>query len=123
MTLTEFLLARLTEDEEAARIAGEQPWVYGTSTFGFWVRVDDAGSVINVDGGIGMRGVGRHMMRWQPARVLAECDSKRRIVERCREALAETWDDDNVPEFADAALRLLALPFAPHVDYRDEWRP
>ena len=79
------------------------------------------------------------------ARVLAECEAKRRIVEVFvagdGRAKAE-WQDysdwlegkgtDERPTFAGpdpkllpgltAALRLLALPYADHPDFRDEWR-
>ena len=64
MTLAEFLLARIAEDEQVARSSlatheeGE-PWGYGHLP-------DD----------------GPHIARWSPARVLAECAAKREIVER-----------------------------------------
>ena len=65
-----------------------------------------------------------------PARVLAEVDAKRRIIE---------WHtgqrDDKTPwgkpvvicycgyDLPCSTLRLLALPYADHPDYQDEWRP
>ena len=74
-----------------------------------------------------------------PARVLAECEAKRQIVEWCgeRERIyvgGLTFDperprpDHFVPgplrRPTDAVvLRFLALPYASHPDYRDEWRP
>jgi hypothetical protein len=59
-----------------------------------------------------------------PARVLAEVDAKRRIIEHSERAaeLAKIG-----PAAADGAwflaLRYLALPYAGHADYRLEWRP
>jgi hypothetical protein len=66
-------------------------------------------------------------------RVLAECEAKRRIVEA---ALADfAADDAKDPDpttrsfnagaafFAHNAVLALALPYAAHPDYRDEWRP
>jgi hypothetical protein len=65
-------------------------------------------------------------------RWMAECDAKRRIVE------AHRWEefddgDGSVPYYTDCddcrqgppcrTLRLLALPYADHTDYREEWRP
>jgi hypothetical protein len=66
-----------------------------------------------------------------PARVLAECDPKRRIV---REHVTKLFGDGTFcPTCTDterrlpvrycATLRLLALPYADHPVYRAEWRP
>ncbi len=84
--------------------------------------------------------------RWNVARVLAECEAKRRIVElhvpdrhlenwywtqrKCSECGGQ-WHvitpfgkpTDIGPEQGCATLRLLTLPYADHPDYRDEWRP
>jgi hypothetical protein len=51
---------------------------------------------------------------WDPARVLAECAAKRRIVSFAADLTEEGTDD---------LLRLLALPYADHPGYRQEWRP
>jgi hypothetical protein len=58
-----------------------------------------------------------------PTRLLAEVDAKRRIIDLIvlnadsqplyRDSGAEVWED---------ALRLLALPFAGHPHFREEWR-
>lgn len=66
-----------------------------------------------------------HVARWNPARVLAECESKRALIKRHSEEhecpVGETaggwWDD----EWPCDVLRLLALPYADHDGYRDEW--
>ena len=51
-----------------------------------------------------------------PARVLAECEAKRRIVEHCEvDHLVASPGDPYV-------LQLLALPYADHSDWREEWR-
>jgi hypothetical protein len=67
-----------------------------------------------------------------PERMAVECEAKRRIVE------AHRWEefddgDGSVPYYTDCddcrqsppcrTLRLLALPYADHPDYREEWRP
>jgi len=89
MTLVEFLEARITEDE-----AGAERW------FESW-RAN--GGVIDVGPG-----------RYGPARVLAECESKRRIIV----ALADTgWRGRH------ELLKMLALPYADHEDYLPEWKP
>ena len=112
--LAEFLLARIDEDEADAR--EELPMPFVDSDF---------------------------CLTWRPARVLAECEAKRRIVEqyefhrdqvvayrnpRWKDAMNE--DDKQRWRQAEARhrvaedfARLLALPYADHPDYRDEWRP
>lgn len=58
-----------------------------------------------------------------PARILAECDAKRELL-----ALADPYDfaDDGgtgMSVHADTILRILAVPYAAHPDYQNEWRP
>ena len=74
---------------------------------------------------------------YDPARVLAECAAKRRIVQACRDARPEmTFLGTRSPgmadfpiaahgqhQFAAVILALLALPYADHPFYRPEWRP
>lgn len=92
MNLVEFLLARIEEDETEARVVS--PTIRG------YVSYAD----------------GRDARR--VARVLAECDAKRRIID---------WHDlaerQYGPRTAAGILEILALPYAEHPDYRDEWRP
>ena len=81
-----------------------------------------------------------HIARWDPARVLAECEAKRRIVDAYQDAkhhYDEEHDVDGAPKYSDGAvwafldklevweqaLKLIALPYADHPDYRQEWRP
>jgi hypothetical protein len=112
MTLTEFLLARIAEDEAAAR---EPRWL------AFEHGVDSYGQEVFAK------------------RVLAECESKRRIVRvhgprdgECDVCNRGWWDEDDdgteryasMPEaYPCLTLRALALPYADHPDYRDEWKP
>lgn len=113
--LVEFLLARIAEDEE-----------YANSLAAFESFLGSAG--------IGPSG----------ARLLAECEAKRRIVavhervdRRGADGSPVTADDvcsqcaefDFYPwegvadEWPCPTLRALTLPYADHPDYRDEWRP
>lgn len=62
---------------------------------------------------------------FRPERMLADIQAKRRILAAWPDPFG-TW----TAEQADAAravkeqtLRLLALPYAGHYDYREEWRP
>jgi hypothetical protein len=87
-TLPGFLLARIAEDEARARALDA---AYEAD------EVRPPGRLVNLFALV------------VPARVLAECEAKRRIVEQV-----------NGMEYV---LRLLALPYADHEDYRPEWRP
>ncbi len=106
--LSSFLLQRIAEDEAAARaVQGSEPWAtgQGSDTRQYWML-----------------------------RVLADCEANRRIIEQCQEWLSydagQIWDwADRGSDLAlarDAArrlLKLLALRYADHPDYREEWKP
>lgn len=157
MTLTEFLLARIAEDETDARSAmGSTPgddktpsdwWVKETHSMvyaGHWVPVVETAerSIPNGDGdGVITWRVAAplgHIARHDPARVLAECEAKRRIADM--HTSDATWDggeecaqcsfheayegfNDVSETFPCTTLRLLALPYADHPDYDEKWRP
>ena len=124
MSLDEFLLARIAEDKRVAMAAA------GVEGLLEW----DSDVV-----GEGPTGPGwaEHVARHDPARVLAECSAKRRVVLACRDARPETafvgthprgLDDFPAPvhgqhQLAALTLALLALPYADHRHYRPEWRP
>lgn len=108
-TLTDFLLARIAEDEAAARRA-----TAGDRTGNWWIEPDEGGvsevSCLDVQGFItAVDADVAHIALHDPARVLAECEAKRQIVEYVQ---IETH-----------VLQLLALPYADHPDYREEWKP
>ena len=131
MDLTEFLLARIAEDEEDARKAMPGPW---TSDGGVY-----AGHPTNEVVDYAYEGNADHIARWDPARVLAECEAKRRIVEEhkgswsCSVCL-DYMDSDEGPggdscetvvmkDWPCPTLRLLSLPYADHPAWREGWRP
>ena len=113
--LIDFLQARLDEDEVAAKA----------------VRPDQDYSD------------SEHQDRWTPARALAEVDAKRRIIElhkpvQCANGpentivcascgpvgeSAEVWWHKGALWFPCETLQTLALPYADHPDYDDQWRP
>lgn len=51
---------------------------------------------------------------WYPDTILAECEAKRRIIEEW--GPFETYNGEEL-------LKVLALPYADHPDYRQEWKP
>ena len=107
MTLTEFLLARIAEDERD-------------------------GWEVHVQGCPSVRDVPFPCECGYPARVLAECEAKRRIVETfsfendAGSAVDEWMSTGLTPPPAVAALTrvatLLALPYADHPDFHEAWR-
>ena len=110
MTLVEFLLARIAEDEEGARRASA---VEGGD---FAIAALPLPLMEGIRPGF-------------PTRVLAECEAKRRIIDAARHAefqggsaeivMFDGWPRDGVWP----VLAALALPYASHPDYREEWRP
>ncbi len=119
MSLVEFLRARLDEDEAAARAV--EPLGHSVDMGGR--RNDDrfAHGRMGFASEDGMPrtlpdgGASAHFARHDPARVLAEVEAKRRILE---------WAPIDLGEgHSTHIFRLLALPYADHPDYREEWRP
>jgi hypothetical protein len=126
MTLAEFLLARIAEDEAVYR-KFEREWPSPHMDRDTTLTVDDEYAGIWIG----------------PARVLAECDAKRRIVEAYRDERTRrdiyqaddaraVEDDEQVTRRRSSAARtrgleiaveLLALPYADHDDYDPSWRP
>ena len=117
MTLTEFLLAHIAEDEAAASRSASVLLI---------AHIDRCKEVYSEEWY-----TFKHHERWGPTRVLAECAAKRRIIALAAEAESRTHDDDPMPEGsewllgrrqgASAALRALALPYADRADYLPEW--
>jgi hypothetical protein len=120
--LDEFVLARIAEDKriatDAAAATGRAEWGDG-------------------DASVAPQGGAEHVARFDPARVLAECSARRRLVLACRESRPDlhflgarprgmadfplTPTDQH--QLAALTLALLALPYAEHHDFRPEWRP
>lgn len=153
MTLAEFLLARIAEDERVARAAdvkqGDASWkrhgpIALSDPRAFKVRserdsrpiarVEDvAGDIDDPDCATAIldgSAVSEHIAHWDPARVLAECEAKRRIVEDYAKCVRLRDIEHHVTDYSggelaayETAVRFLALPHADHPDYRQEWKP
>ena len=149
-TLVDVLLARIAEDESAARAAAAGGrWRYEDGdSVGAWTLYDEHWRIADLTTYrhdkydyaermpafrpphyVDADANGAHIARWDPARVLAECDAKRRIVERLGSYLSSEHDPEPegawklLDDHAWATLYDLALPYADHPDYRDVWRP
>jgi hypothetical protein len=132
--LTEFLRARLDERELLASKASPGPW-YANAEHDEILAADD----ITVAEGFALSGpqlraTVDHIVYNDPARVLAEVDAKRQIIELAEEASGLDMqvdgefrvgprDTKTEPYVGDAILMRLALPYASHPGYREEWRP
>lgn len=132
MTITEFLLARIAEDEAVARAASPAPWSYpGIESVAGGTLYDKTRRIADVayeqpsdhDGSVVRHLLvpeadanGAHIARHDPDRVLAECEAKRRIVAECAASLA---DDIGPGEFV---LLELATIYADHHDFDPAWR-
>jgi hypothetical protein len=122
--LIAFLRARLDEDEQAAQYvlsfeADGFTWEYQWARFG-----RHRGRVTRSSFEPGAP---------SPRRVLAEVEAKRRIVDECERKIRrmrlrvdQNGDDIMSPGMAYLSTTILgplALPYAEHPDYREEWRP
>lgn len=114
--LVAFLRARLAEDEQIAASCSGDTWTvdggsiiadHWTDQIVDWIYDDNA----------------PHIARHDPARVLSEVEARRRITDECAWTSEAAVDTSAVAGLALMTLRLLALPYAGHPDYRDEWRP
>lgn len=123
--LVQFLRARLDEEQTEAEAASPGPWTVNA----------EGDEVLAVDGiavadgfalsGRQLRATTAHIARHDPDAVLRRVEAWRRLLfqfeqrgNSVRAVVAPSsggvWDD---------MLRLLALPYADHDDYRPEWRP
>ena len=119
-SLTEFLLARIAEDETRARVKmGDLMSECACPP----MAQPTGGPVVEV----------HSPDLAQAVRTLADCRARRQIVDelhfdgRSGDYVApwcvECSDDENLVYLPCPTLRLLASPYADHPDYRQEWKP
>ena len=124
--LATWLLAQIDEDERVARAAAEAPWtsrhdviptchIFGD--FGWLVRGPDVETADSDQG----RATADHIARHDPARVLAECDAKRRLIKAVEGDPFDAMGAE--PDYERTVLQHLALPYADRDGYREEWKP
>ena len=154
-TLTDFILQRVAEDEAVAREAidparpgehwrWEAPDATDDPDAQLWLRTAEEFATTSGVGPLPAFPLGfefkaepsrgmAHIARHDPARVLAECEAKRRIVGlhvcACPDPTCGDCGECSGLHHADPTpapcdtLRLLALPYADHEDYDEGWRP
>ena len=114
--LVAFLRARLDEHKQAAddgELAGlDRGWPFSVDAQAEWEY----------------RAATAYRERFKPTRVLYDIEAKRRIIDAF---LRREHDSNGLPTVGTAdsraagllmAIRLLALPYADHPDYRPDWR-
>jgi hypothetical protein len=131
--LVQFLRARLDEDEALAHEAPPGPWHIGNAVDPTQpCNVHTFPSARLVADGLNWLAA-EHIAHHHPARVLAEVEAKRRIVQALESAevsLRNTKPGKEPHELMtgaanslQAAVRMLAAAYADHPHYREEWRP
>jgi hypothetical protein len=148
MELTDFLLARIVEDEETARAANGPRWaagdgnvsegglyaLQGDTSDGWTIAWFELGTANEAKDG------GRQLPRWpkmeryaqenadhaarhDPARVLRECEAKRRIVKDAQRNPNASWDAYAIgrDDLARQVLRSLAAVYTDHPDFDPAW--
>lgn len=131
--LAAWLLACIEADRDAATAASPGPW-HPNAEQDEVLAVDDE----TVCDGFALsnnqlRATVGHIVAWDPARVLVECDTKRQVIELHQPTtLTGTVDGREVAEsrcvkcadrYPCQTLRLQTLPFVERDGYREEWRP
>ena len=134
INLTDFLLARIAEDEAVADRTSQygcspEWWevehpahAHMAAVVAVWRKPGGELQRENVANSYMPEAADRVVRLGNPARVLAECEAKRRLIE----AVVDKDPFDAMG--AESAYEILilshlALPYAGHPDYRDEWRP
>lgn len=142
-TITEFIAARLDDDEAYARNAfrphGDEGPKNGPEWREIWSGTVECGPggehIATFDSQLS-----RHIERHDPARVLREVAAKRAILKQYQAALTANQigtrpggihsissriraEDEAALDVLSRAVAHLAAAYADHPDYREEWRP
>lgn len=130
LTLSDFLLARIAEDEAVARAASLGRWEIQRDYEGRPYVAADKQAIIDASGEFcgdlfldASEEDLAHVIGHDPTRVLAECEAKRRIVTELRAGdPGNRWAKEAWRQAEDDVLHLLALPYADHPDYDKGWK-
>jgi hypothetical protein len=135
--LTEFLLARITEDKAVAEAAiksrprGQHDWDDDLND-GIWKADDRTESIEGehmeiYDEGGHTHEHAVHIARFDPSRILAQCSAMTKMLDKyyhIQESLRNYPNPGNASSLitAEHMLRLVALLYVDHPDYQREWR-
>ena len=122
VTITEFLEARIAEDEADAKAADGGRWLPEDKGVSFEFYGDEfPGGEAQARLVADTRANMNHIANYSPARVLAECAAKRAIIEQSGNYSPELEHGDNGEWAFDVTLRALVSAYADHPDYQQEW--
>jgi hypothetical protein len=139
VTLADFLLQRIAEDAAVARAASGAAWVrkyrqkpeppFAIERYAIAAPVEFAGQELGTqvlafteDDTAESRALIDHAVRWDPARVLAECDAKRRIVTEFGSHCSDYGPPGSeLRAEREAWAAEIGLTFQPH--YPEEYAP
>ncbi|GHG97281.1 DUF6221 family protein [Amycolatopsis roodepoortensis] len=130
--LIAFLRAQLDKDEQAARAASPGPWQVDKETYPEAIHGADGATPVSGGRWGGEASVfdkdedAIHIARHDPVRVLADVAAKRQIIGLCNLDFNDDGEPSCLGGYGEAywdVVRLLALSYAEHPDYREEWRP
>lgn len=117
MIITEFIRARLDEEEQTAQAAA------GSDVeAGFWTLSDATATQVRDGNGYRVGGhtwphKGAHIVLHDPARVLREVNMKKRMIEDLDYGGGEMGDAQG------QVIRQLASVYSDHPDYDQKWAP
>lgn len=128
--LIAFLRARLDDDERIAKAATPGPWSVNDESFAESIRAADGTEVV-----AGGRWGGEapvfestedalHIAAHDPARVQLEVESGRQAIAHYERVAAHRWkhlDYELAVGAVEVQLKLRALAYAGHPDYREAW--
>ncbi len=123
-----WLMERIAEDEAVAREAASDrpgPWVQGDHDAPGWDRDlvyyhSDWSGWTQFD----YESMAAHIARHDPARAIAECEAKRRVVERCQWwTTSPFYVEWGILDLAEEVLQHLVRVYADRPDFPLEWPP
>jgi hypothetical protein len=126
--LVAYLRRALDEDERVAREADSGRWLPEDKGITFEYRADDFhGGEAQARLVADTRANQRHIANWDPARVLAEVEAKRRILDCLTSPTGEligwmVYGGGKAQVDAAYLAKLLAQPYAGGEGWREEWR-
>lgn len=135
--LVTWLRAQLDKDErvargDAVRATSPSPWRREYYAAFMHAVADADGRELFGKGHLAETQDVQHIVRWDPARVVAEVDAKRRILRLYENALnahragsisqRNRTQDEAAVDVLGETVRLLALPYADRHGWREEWR-
>lgn len=135
MNITEFLAARLAEDEQIARTATRGGWGMAVDEpsertwliISYDEELEEAALICEGDregGGVYHTEDAAHIVSHDPARVLREIEAKRAILAEYTDYVAMWEEEREAPDGVGALQAVIAhmsAVYSDHPDFKEEW--